>query len=175
MKGTGKIGTPYLMFAIREVPQSSTGFSPFELLYGRQPRGVLDIAKELWESQGSPETNIIDHVLGMRDRIKEVSPIVREHLEKAQESQKVSYNKQAQVRTFLPRERVMLLVPTPDSKLYARWQGPYEVIEAVGLLNYKIRQPDRRKPEQIYHVNLLKPWRDREAALLAGSDDFSAV
>lgn len=25
---------PYLMFAVREVPQASTGFSPFERLYG---------------------------------------------------------------------------------------------------------------------------------------------
>ena len=41
---------PYLMFAIREVPQSSTGFSPFELLYGRHPQGLLDIARETWES-----------------------------------------------------------------------------------------------------------------------------
>ena len=27
---------PYVLFAYREVPQSSTGFSPFELLYGRE-------------------------------------------------------------------------------------------------------------------------------------------
>ena len=27
---------PYLLFAYREVPQASTGFAPFELLYGRQ-------------------------------------------------------------------------------------------------------------------------------------------
>ena len=27
---------PYLLFAYREVSQASTGFSPFELLYGRQ-------------------------------------------------------------------------------------------------------------------------------------------
>ena len=40
---------PFLMFSIREVPQSSTGHSPFELLYGRRPRGLLDIAKEAWE------------------------------------------------------------------------------------------------------------------------------
>lgn len=26
---------PYVLFAVREVPQASTGFSPFELLYGR--------------------------------------------------------------------------------------------------------------------------------------------
>ena len=31
---------PYLMFTYREVPQESTGFSPFELLYGQQVRGV---------------------------------------------------------------------------------------------------------------------------------------
>ena len=31
---------PYLLFAYREVPQSSTGFSPFELLYGRTVKVV---------------------------------------------------------------------------------------------------------------------------------------
>lgn len=30
---------PYVLFAYREVPQASTGFSPFELLYGRSVRG----------------------------------------------------------------------------------------------------------------------------------------
>lgn len=50
----------------------------------------------------------------------------------------------------------MMLVPTIESKLFTHWQGPYEVIEAVGPVNYKIRQPDRRKTEQIYHINLLK-------------------
>lgn len=34
---------PYLLFAYREMPQASTGFSPFELLYGRAIRGPLDI------------------------------------------------------------------------------------------------------------------------------------
>ncbi len=29
-----------LLIAAREVPQASTGFSPFELLYGRRTRGV---------------------------------------------------------------------------------------------------------------------------------------
>ncbi len=32
---------PYVFFSIREVPQSSTGLSPFELLYGQRPRGML--------------------------------------------------------------------------------------------------------------------------------------
>ena len=30
---------PYVLFAYREVPQASTGFSPFELIYGHNVRG----------------------------------------------------------------------------------------------------------------------------------------
>ena len=37
---------PYLLFGYREVPQVSTGFSPFEFLYGRSVRGLLDVLKE---------------------------------------------------------------------------------------------------------------------------------
>ena len=32
---------PYVLFAYQEVPQASTGFSPFELVYGRAVRGTL--------------------------------------------------------------------------------------------------------------------------------------
>ena len=34
-------GVNYLVFAIREAPQESLGFSPFEMVYGRQLRGPL--------------------------------------------------------------------------------------------------------------------------------------
>lgn len=67
------------MFAIRAVPQSSTGFSPFELLYGRHPRGLLDIAKETWENENSPHRSVIEHVALMQDRIAQVMPIVKGH------------------------------------------------------------------------------------------------
>jgi len=51
---------PYVLFAYREVPQESTGFSPFELVYGREVRGPLDVLKETWEStQGSKEDVVI--------------------------------------------------------------------------------------------------------------------
>lgn len=36
-----------LLFAYREVPQASMGFSPFELIYGRHVRGPLSLLKEL--------------------------------------------------------------------------------------------------------------------------------
>ena len=40
-----------LLFAYREVPQDSLGFSPFELLYGRTVRGPMQILKELWTDE----------------------------------------------------------------------------------------------------------------------------
>lgn len=75
---------PYLMFAIREVHQSLSGFSPFQLLYGRQPRGILDIAKEMWEEQTPGGRNMVEHVMIMAERIKKVMPIVKDHMEKTQ-------------------------------------------------------------------------------------------
>jgi len=38
---------PAVLFAYREVPQASTGFSPFEFLYGRTIRGPMQALKEI--------------------------------------------------------------------------------------------------------------------------------
>ena len=49
---------PYVLFAYREVPQTTTGFSPFEILYRRKVRGPLDILKEEWEASGKSITGV---------------------------------------------------------------------------------------------------------------------
>ena len=75
---------PYLLFAYREVPQASTGFSPFELLYGRQVRGPLDVLRETWEGPATPKTqSILAHVLTMRAKMEEMTEMVQANLEKA--------------------------------------------------------------------------------------------
>ncbi|XP_061837515.1 uncharacterized protein [Nerophis lumbriciformis] len=153
---------PYVLFAIREVPQASTGFSPFELVYGRRPRGVLDIAKETWENQPSPHRSVIDHVAQLQARARKIWPMVREHMEKAQREQAKTYNRGATLREFQVGEKVLVLVPSGECKFFARWQGPYEVIERMGPVNYKVNQPGRRKGHQIYHVNILKKWHAAE-------------
>nr|XP_040028806.1 uncharacterized protein LOC120817079 [Gasterosteus aculeatus aculeatus] len=159
---------PYVLFGIREVPQASTGFTPFELLFGRQPRGLLDVAKEAWEHQPAPHRSVVEHVKEMREKIDRVMPLVREHLVKAQQAQQRYYNRAAQPREFQPGDRVMVLVPNSACKFLASWQGPYTVIEKVGPVTYRVRQPGRRRTEQLYHINLLKKWvgtRDQLAAL----------
>ena len=45
-----------VLFAYREVPQESTGFSPFQLLYRHLVRGAGTILKELWTKEmNNPE------------------------------------------------------------------------------------------------------------------------
>ncbi|XP_058614187.1 LOW QUALITY PROTEIN: uncharacterized protein LOC131528813 [Onychostoma macrolepis] len=149
---------PYVLFGIREVPQASTGFTPFELLFGRQPRGLLDIAREAWEQQPAAFRSTIEHVRDMRERIDRVMPLVREHLTKAQQAQQRLYNRAAQPREFQPGDHVMVLIPTAACKFLATWQGPYTVTERIGPVTYRVRQPGRRREEQLYHVNLLKRW-----------------
>ncbi|XP_058888002.1 uncharacterized protein LOC131738165 isoform X1 [Acipenser ruthenus] len=158
---------PYLLFAVREVPQSSTGFSPFELLYGRQPRGILDLLREGWEEHKGSSKNVVKYVLLLRDRLDLVGRLAQDNLRSAQHRQEQHYNKNARIRTFRPGDKVMLLLPSSELKLCAKWQGPYEVIRAIGKVNYEIRQPDRRNEREIYHINLLKPWQAREVLFIA--------
>ena len=39
---------PYLLFACRETPCSTTGFASFELIFGRHVHGPLDILRQSW-------------------------------------------------------------------------------------------------------------------------------
>ncbi|KAK3570816.1 hypothetical protein QTP86_027624 [Hemibagrus guttatus] len=60
---------PYVLCAIQETPQASTGFTPFELLFRWRPRGLLDVAREDWEGQHSPFRFVTDYVQNMQVRI----------------------------------------------------------------------------------------------------------
>ena len=61
---------PYLLFAYKEVPQASTGFSPFELLYGHHVQGPLDVLSETWQSSTKSEESVVSHVLSIRDKLE---------------------------------------------------------------------------------------------------------
>ena len=75
-----------LLFAYREVPQESTGFSPFELLYDPIVRGPMHILKELWtENVDVPETKTsYQYVFELREKLEATLELARAELEKAQ-------------------------------------------------------------------------------------------
>uniref|UniRef100_A0A8C1RD31 Gypsy retrotransposon integrase-like protein 1 n=1 Tax=Cyprinus carpio TaxID=7962 RepID=A0A8C1RD31_CYPCA len=112
-----------LLFAVREVPQASTEFSPFELLYGRQPRGVLDVLRETWEDGPSDSKNEIQYVMDLRTKLHTLGRLSMENLLQAQDKQSRLYNRGARLRQFTPGEKVLVLLPTSSSKLLAKWQG----------------------------------------------------
>ncbi|KYO27749.1 hypothetical protein Y1Q_0005298 [Alligator mississippiensis] len=163
---------PPLLFVVREAPQASTGFSAFELLYGRQPRGILDLIKEGWEDQQDKDQNLIQYVIQLRERLEAARSEVVGNLRQAQQRQVRYYNRGASVvRKFEVGDRVLVLLPDRESKLLAWWQGPYEVVRQVGPLDYEVYQADKQKKKQVYHINLLKKWEDRECMYLASWPD----
>lgn len=62
--------SPALLFALWEVPQASTRFSPFEFPYWKQPRGILDLMKEDWETQGTWVLGTTQNVLWLWERLQ---------------------------------------------------------------------------------------------------------
>ena len=134
---------PYLLFAYREVPQESSGFSPFELLYGREVRGPLDILRESWTEDNSKVSHsILSYVLLMRERLEKMSTLVQANLEEARTRQKYWYDKNARKREFQAGDQVLILLPTDTKKLRAQWQGPYKVTKRIGRVNYQVRLHD---------------------------------
>lgn len=75
------------MFTVWEVPHASTGFSPFELLYGRQPRGVLDVIREAWEEGPSYSCGEIQDVLDLQAKLHTLGWLSMKNLLQAQDRQ----------------------------------------------------------------------------------------
>ena len=153
---------PFLLFAYREVPQATTGFSPFDLLYGHHVRGPLDILKEAWEGeQPAKQVGVMSYVLKMRDKLEQLTDLAHANIETAQSRQKQGYDRRSKQRTFQPGQKVLLLLPSSESSLLAKWQGPFEVTRKMGPVTYELSMPERRKKHQTFHVNLLREWKDR--------------
>ena len=151
---------PYLLFAYREVPQASTGFSPFELLYGRDVRGPLALLKETWmEEEDPPSQNTLTYVLQMRERLKNMAGLAQQNLEQAQQRQKSYYDRKAHARSFKVGDKVLVMLPSDSSKLLAKWQGPFEVTHRLGSTTYEVSGPGPKRSRRVLHVNLLKEWK----------------
>lgn len=150
-----------LLFAYREVPQASLGFSPFELLYGRHIRGPLSILKEIWSNESLDEEikTTYQHVLDLRNRLEETCRVAHEELEKAGARYAKLYNRKTRNRRFQTGDQVLVLLPTDNNKLLLHWKGPFEVKERKGEADYVIETPSGPK---VFHANLLKKYEERK-------------
>ena len=101
-------------------------------------------------------------MLSLRERLELMSELVKQHMSETQQKQKVWYDQTAWMRELKPKDQVLVLLPTTDNKLLAKWQGPYTVIRRMGKVNYEVDIPGSRSRRKMFHINLLKKWYESE-------------
>ena len=150
-----------LLFAYREASQEATGFSPFELLYGRTVRGPVQILKELWtgETGGTEIKTSYQYVFELQERLDDTMKIAQEELQKSRKKSKALYDRRAKRREFQEGDKVLLLLPTDTNKFLMRWKGPYEIMSRCGKGNdYRV---EMNKKVKTFRANLLKKYIER--------------
>ena len=73
--------------------------------------------------------------------------------------QKTYYDKRARSRKFDVGDKVLLLLPTESNKLLLQWKGPYEIVEVLNRMDYKVDVNGVVNP---YHANMLKQYVERQ-------------
>ena len=145
-----------VLLAYKEVPQESTGFSPFQLLYGCSVRGPGTILKELRTKKVNiPE---VKSSTDLRERLEDSLKLAQEELEKSKKRYKRHYDRKAKPRLLEVGDRVLILLPT-NSKLLMQQRGAYTVESHVGANDYRVKMGSKTKN---YHVNMLKKYISRE-------------
>ena len=156
---------PMLLFATREVPVESLGVSSFNLIFGHRVRGPLQALKEIWLDVELPESNLIDYVSTFKERLYKALKTAHENLKQTQANMKDFYDQKSQNRSLEIGSKCLALLPIPGNPLKARFLGPYVVKEKLNDLDYVIETPDRRKSTQVCHINLLKPFYERDESV----------
>ncbi|XP_064645443.1 uncharacterized protein K02A2.6-like [Lineus longissimus] len=149
-----------VLFAYRSTEQESTGYSPFELMFGRKVRGSMELLKKYWtqddsESESKP---VYKYVVDLKQRLQETCKLPQEALCKAQQRQKMYYDRKARPKSLKFGSKVLLLLPVKKNKLLLQWRGPYTVVEKLSPVNYTIQVGRKVKN---FHVNMLKPYIER--------------
>ncbi len=124
---------PYLLFAYRVSAQESTKESPFCLLYGRDPRIPTETVVSYVRSPYVVDLD--EYKEEFLNHMSHAWKLALENIQKAQVTQKKSYDKKAREVDLKVGERVMVLMPSETQgknwKLARPFHGPYRVIKVT--------------------------------------------
>ncbi|KAJ8019233.1 hypothetical protein HOLleu_42313 [Holothuria leucospilota] len=87
--------------------------------------------------------------------------MAKESLAKTQAQMRKRYDKDVRDRVFNPGDKVLVLLPVHGEPLRASYSGSYRILKKTSNVNYITETPDRRKASRICHVNILKPYHER--------------
>ncbi|KAK1414363.1 hypothetical protein QVD17_16561 [Tagetes erecta] len=145
-------------FAYNNSWQASIGMAPFELLYGRKCRAPI-----CWEEVGEKIIEGPELVQITNEKVA----IAREKLKEAQSRQKSYADQHRRELEFKVGDHVFLKVSPCrgvrrfgiKGKLSPRYIGPFEILERVGEVSYRLALPPQLSHvHNVFHVSLLRGY-----------------
>ena len=143
------------------MPQDSTGFSPYFLLFGREPRLPVDLAFGLDTINESkrPKTK---YVQDMKERMRKSYEIAIAASHRAKDKQKEYYDMKTRGAVIQTGDTVLVKIVAYDGrhKIADRWEEtPYTVIAQPNkdIPVYTVRREDEIGKDRTLHRNLLLP------------------
>ena len=154
---------PYILFSLREVPHSSTGYSPAQLVFGRKLRGLLHVMRENWtdgdELMDYKNISTAEYVAKLSKNIESTLQLARENMAEAEAKMKQTYDKTSSIRQLKPGDLALVLMPTSRNKIFSVWKGPYKVIKRRENNNYELLIGNRTA---ILHINSLRRYYESD-------------
>ena len=147
-----------VVFAINQSVNSSTGYSPFEVIFGCRPKFPL-LAEEATSDLTGQPVDVQEYVRNFLQRLDVVRQQVRQNVEKSKTNMVNRANAQSQVLHLTAGDYVYL-TSTPSGtgqKLQPKYSGPH-VVQSV-LSDHRVFLMDKDgKPvsEDPVHINRLK-------------------
>ena len=149
-----------LVHAYNCTKNDTTGYSPYQLMFGRQPNLPIDIAFGLTKTDKKHESHI-QYVKELRESLAESYKIATEHSEKSALHNKQRFDKKVRESKLETGDRVLVknVGLRGKHKIASKWsQTVYKVIKQVKDLPVYVVAPfDSNGPERVLHRDLLLP------------------
>ena len=147
-------------FTYNSTTHSSTGYSPFQLLYGFEPKQALDFLGQAYdERMTQPQTE------NFLKELQTHHEMARQAIAWAQEKQAVTYNKGHKPCEFKsgdlvlvnPHELEWSEAKGEGAKLVQQWIGPFKITKQINPKMYRLQMDDRYQGMPIFSLDLSRP------------------